>query len=280
MDPHTAALLTASIAFCLQAAAGGADGLDVALVDLGDGLAGVLGAVAVHVHEAGEVKLGGLDDLHLADEHVLHGEGALNGLDDLLGNAASDQLLEELLHVALVHLLGDGVHEGLADGADLRALCVRGLLDLVGLLLGEANAEHAHGVAVSGLDVNVCLDQGLELADERAQLVAGEVHAVEVAQHSGTLHLLADQADLAESGVLCLLVQVSQGDLEHAALELLRGDLGANGLGHRRLAAQAVLEDGGHLDVIPVLLGEGVDDLLLGALAALAQLLVLANCHG
>merc|ERR1719387_3007612 len=68
---------------------------------------------------------------------------------------------------------------------------------LVLALLGEGDGEQAQGVAVSGLDVHGGLDQGLPLLQERAQLVAGQVHAVEVAQAVATLDLLADELDLA-----------------------------------------------------------------------------------
>lgn len=61
--------------------------------------------------------------------------------------------------------------------ADLGGLRVRGLADLVLLLLGEADAEQAHVVAVSGLDVREALDQRVPLLDQRLQLVRGEVHA-------------------------------------------------------------------------------------------------------
>ena len=47
--------------------------------------------------------------------------------------------------------------------------------------------------------------------------------------------------------------------------DLLPGALGAVDQG---LAHLADLEDGGGLDVIPVLAGEGIDDLLLGTLLA------------
>jgi hypothetical protein len=47
----------------------------------------------------------------------------------------------------------------------------------------------------------------------------------------------------------------------------------------KSLADIAVLEERGGLNVVPVLAGEGVDDLFLDALLSLGQALVLSNRH-
>lgn len=54
----------------------------------------------------------------------------------------------------------------------------------------------AEKVPVGGAHVNLRLDQRLPLLDERAELVAGEVHAVEVGQDRGALDILAAQLHL------------------------------------------------------------------------------------
>ena len=98
------------------------------------------------------------------------------------------------------------------------------LLDLVRPPLGERNGEESEQVVVGSLDHDVGLDEGLPLAHERAQLVGGEVEAVEVGQAVLALHLIDPQLDLAESVVLVLL-QVREGDFEDAALEGVVGVL-------------------------------------------------------
>jgi hypothetical protein len=65
-----------------------------------------------------------------------------------------------------------------------------------------------------------------------------------------------------------LILQIRQGDLVNAALETVGGDPGALGPVDESLADIADLEDGRGLDVVPVLAGEGVDDLLLHTLLA------------
>lgn len=59
-------------------------------------------------------------------------------------------------------------------------------------------------------------------------------------------------------------------DLEH---------LGTGGSSDKGLADSSVLEDSWGLDLVPLLLGEGIDDLLLVTLSALGQSLVLTNRH-
>ena len=66
------------------------------------------------------------------------------------------------------------------------------------------------------------------------------------------------ELDLPES-VLVVLVQVSQGDLEDTALEAIGGELGALGAVHQGLAGLAVGEEGGGLDIVPVLAGVGIN---------------------
>jgi hypothetical protein len=130
-------------------------------------------------------------------------------------------------------------------------------------------------LTVGGLDVHVGLDEGHPLLDEGAQLVPGQVHAVEVGDDVVALHVLAAQLDLPEELVL-VLVQVRQADLKDAPLQPLRGNLRAGGPGDEGLARGARREHGGGLDPVPFLLVEGVLGFLLAALLRLRQPLVLA----
>ena len=66
----------------------------------------------------------------------------------------------------------------------------------------------------------------LLLLDHGAELVGGEVHAVEVGEAHLALGLLDDQLELAER--ILVLIQVAERNLEHAALQTVRGDLCAS----------------------------------------------------
>jgi hypothetical protein len=133
-------------------------------------------------------------------------------------------------------------------------------------------------LTVRGLNVYVRLDEGDPLLDERAQLVPGEVHAVEVGQDVEALHVLAAQFDFPERLVL-VLVQVRKINLKDPSLEPIRSDLRALGSCDEGLAARPRREHVRCLHGVPFLLEERVDGLLLAALLRLCQSLVLA-CRG
>mmetsp|Transcript_21947 Transcript_21947/g.47922 ORF Transcript_21947/g.47922 Transcript_21947/m.47922 type:complete len:268 (+) Transcript_21947:153-956(+) len=232
-------------------------------------LHGHLGAgVAMRLEQLGDVKLGLLEHLDLAQVDVLHRVDAVARLLDLLANNLGDEFVDEIPEIDGGGVSGHDVAHLLPDELLLGRVGVARLLELVLPLLGKADAEKAEDVAVGGLHVDMALDERLPLAHERAQLIGGELEAVELGEAVGALHLLALQLDLAV-GLVLVLVQVGEANLEHAALEHLRGDLCAGRPCDGRLAAAANCEVGRRLDVIPLLLGEGIDDLLSLSLLAL-----------
>jgi hypothetical protein len=212
--------------------------------------------------------------------YVLEGVDALGGLLNLAANDLGDELLGELGEGARAGLPGHDLNHLLADRPDLRRSSVGGLLDLVWSALGETDGEEAEEVVVGGLDNDVGLDEGLPLADERAELVGGEVETVEVGQAVLALDLVDTELNLAESVVLVLL-EIGEGDLEYPALQRIVGVLETGGavdegladtaeackqrFGTRWLRREFLLSDRESswcLDVVPVLLREGVGLLL------------------
>lgn len=150
--------------------------------------------------------------------YVLERVDALGSLLNLAANDLGNELLGELGKRARAGLTGHDLGHLLADLPDLGRLGIGGLLDLVGSSLGESNGEKADEVVIGGLDDDVGLDKGLPLANERAELVGGEVEAVEVGQAVLALDLVDAELDLAESVVLVLL-EVRKGNLEYPALQ-------------------------------------------------------------
>lgn len=148
--------------------------------------------------ESAQVELGCLEELDLAHvdlrlvssvstlaiqaTYVLERVDALGSLLDLATDDLRDELLRQLSERAGASLTSHDLNHLLADGPDLRRRSVGGLLDLVRSSLGESDGEETEEVVVCGLDNDVGLDEGLPLADERAELVGGEVEAVEVGQ--------------------------------------------------------------------------------------------------
>lgn len=236
----------------------------------------------MEVKESTKVELGRLEKLDLADVDVLERVDALGGLLDLTADDLGDELLGELGEGAAAGLTLHDVGHLLADLSDLRAAGVCGLLDLVGASLGEGDAEQTEEVVIGGLDDDVGLDQGLPLADERTELVGGEVETVEVGQAVLALNLIDSQANLAERVVLILL-EIGERNLEDTALKSVVGVLETGGTVDEGLAntcgvlvkifflsssggrksdrRKNVLSDGEGgrgLEVVPVLLGEAI----------------------
>ena len=85
-----------------------------------------------------------------------------------------------MYNMALMRL--DGLQSAEPAASALCGSCADSafLLYLAGTLLGEGYAEHAKVVAICGLDLDMCLNQCLPLADQTAKLVCGEVHALHV----------------------------------------------------------------------------------------------------
>jgi len=162
----------------------------------------------VHVQETTQVEFGLLHDLDLADVHVSQRVDVAAELLDVLGDRIGNQFGDDLLQIAAADLLVDDLDHLPADALHLGVLGIGRLAMRIALILGEGNGEQAHNVAVSGLHIRECLDGGLLLLDHRAQLVGGQVHAVEVGQTGLALGLLDDQLELAE-GIL-VAVQVTQ----------------------------------------------------------------------
>jgi hypothetical protein len=226
----------------------------------------------VKSEQSSEVELGLLEQLDLSDVDVLQRVDVLSGLLNLSANNLGDELGGELSKSHVGSLSDNNVGHLLSDLVDLRGLGVGGLLDLVGLSLGETDDEESEEVVVGGLDGDVSLNQSLPLSDERSQLVGSEVKAVEVGEQVLALDLVNSQLDLLE-GVVLLALQISKGHLEHSALEVVVGESQTGGSVHEGLADVSVLKGGGSLDVVPVLLGEGVDNSLLDTLLSPALVL-------
>jgi hypothetical protein len=154
-----------------------------------------LGLVLVEFHELGKIELGLLEDLDLADEDVLKREdlGALLG--DLLANLVGNELLEEFLEGVLGNFTEHDFHHLGAEDLLLGSLGVASGLNLVLVTAGEGNGEKTNEVTIGGLGLDESLDEGVPLLDEGAELIAGDVHTVEVGVAIVTLDFFALELD-------------------------------------------------------------------------------------
>lgn len=95
-----------------------------------------------------------------------------------LTNCLWDEFSNKLLQITS-RLPGHDFHHLLADLPDLTALGIACALHLLLPLLGEADAEQAQHIAICGLHINICLNEGLPLPYKTSQLVCCEVHALQ-----------------------------------------------------------------------------------------------------
>ena len=172
--------------------------------------------------ELRHVELRCLQNLRLVDVDVLKGVDTPCSLLDLTADRLRNELQHQLLQVTAGRFPGHDLEHLFPDLPDLRRLRVRRLANLRWPTLGEADREEAEEVAVGRLHVNVRLHEGLPLADEGAELVRGEGHAVEVGETVLALDLVDPELDL-EEGLLLVLVEVSKGNLDDTALQRVIG---------------------------------------------------------
>ena len=102
------------------------------------------------------------------------------------------------------------------------------------------------------------LNDGLLLSDQRAKLVTGHVHAVEVQQAVVSLNILDTEPDLAVGKGLVLL-EIGERNLDDTSLEVVRSDLGTLGLGNKGLSGVLDSEDGRSDKLVPFFLKERVN---------------------
>ena len=137
------------------------------------------------------------------------------GLFDVLGDGVGDELKNDILQFKGLDVTGDDVDHLLADGTDLGGLGIAGLLNLMGPLAGETDAEDSQQIAVGGAHIHVGLDQSLPLLDHRSELISGKVHAVEVGQNVSALNFFGDQTELFVGNLVVL--QVGERNLKDSA---------------------------------------------------------------
>ena len=86
----------------------------------------------------------------------------------------------------------------------------------------ERDGEESEEVVVGGLNGDVGFDQGLPLADKGAELVGGEIKAVEVGQAVLALDFVDSELDFSE-GVVFIILEIGKGDFKDAAFERVVG---------------------------------------------------------
>lgn len=150
-------------------------------------------------HELRNIKLGLLQDLDLSNVAVLDGEDAGRLTGNGLTNGRRNKFLYQGLQVSLSSNFCHVRRHLLADGSDLRGFGVARGLDLVFLRASEGNAKQSDNISIGSSAVNIAFDDGLLLSDQRAKLIPGHIHSVEIQQTVVSLHVFDTKLDLAVS---------------------------------------------------------------------------------
>ncbi len=136
----------------------------------------------------------------------------------------NSQLLNGLLEGNSRHMVAHNASDLAAQVANLGGLSIVCLLCLVGHLGSEGNDKHTQSVSILCLDVDVGIDSGLPLADQRSELVSGQLESVEVGQGALVLDILNAELDVAV-GLLFVSLEISEADRDHTSLEVVMGVL-------------------------------------------------------
>ena len=168
------------------------------------------------------------------------------------------QLLGQLLKCGLLSLANHNLHHLLADELALRALGVACGADLSACSLGESNAEHTEEIAVSSLGLHEGLNSGVPLLHNGAELVTGDVHAVEVGVAVEALNFFDLDLHLSPGLFVALSVQISQRYLKHTTLEGVSGNLLTSSSVAGGKSGGSHVENGGNVYIVPFFLGERV----------------------
>ena len=216
-------------------------------------------------HQFGNIKLWLLEDLDLSDVAILDGENGAALLGDLVSDRSRNEFLDKRLEVSLGTEFG---HVGDHLGTDRSALCgfgVTGGRNLVVLGSREGNAKETNGVSIRGTAIDIGLDDSLLFANQRAKLVAGHVHAVEIHETVVPLNILDTEADFAV-GEGFILLEIGERYFNDASLQVIGGNLLSLGLGNQSLTAILDGKDRWRNQFVPFFLEKRIDGLFTGSL--------------
>ncbi len=144
------------------------------------------------------------------------------------------------------------------------------------LLLGEGDHEESECVTISSFHVDMGLNGRLPFKHHSAELIASEVHAMEVGKAVSALNILNLELELSEN-ILGLLIQITEAQLNDTTLKALTGNLSSLSTGNKSASAFANGKQRWGSQFIPLLLGEGIDAITQNIMKIVYLRLLLAS---
>ena len=179
------------------------------------------------------------------------------------------QFLGKILQSGFISLVDHNFHHLLTNQLLLWSFGVASSSNLLGGSLCEANAKHSNEVSIACFGLHKCLNEGVPLLDESAQLVSCDVHSVEVGVAIKALDFFDLQLHLSPGLIIAISVQISQRYFKDTSFQTISSDLYKRGyLRNVRLltlSSSSVarsdcglshIENSGCKYVVPFLLGE------------------------
>lgn len=162
----------------------------------------------IYLHQFAKIKFGSFQNLDFTNENILQWVDAECGLFNLSANHLRNEFLHQLLQITgwsliyhnfshlaanltwdkhknqtkiIIYNLKNNQHKNRGqdtqtDLTNLTGLGIAGSLDLICTSLSKCNTEHPKGIVISGLDIDMSLNQCLPLSHQWSQLVSGETH--------------------------------------------------------------------------------------------------------
>ena len=158
-------------------------------VSFGSGGFNLRDDVRLDGEELGDIESGSLEGLDFSDDAVSDGEDLLGLGGDFGRELVRNEFSNEVLEGAFADFLGDHIDHLLSDLFDLGSLSVGGGFELMFGSVGEGKGEESEDESVGGLGVDSGLDEGVPFLNERAEVVSGRFHSIEVGQGNSSLGL-------------------------------------------------------------------------------------------
>ena len=140
------------------------------------------------------------------------------------------QFLGKILQSGFISLVDHNFHHLLTNQLLLWSFGVASSSNLLGGSLCEANAKHSNEVSIACFGLHKCLNEGVPLLDESAQLVSCDVHSVEVGVAIKALDFFDLQLHLSPGLIIAISVQISQRYFKDTSFQTVSSDLYKRGL--------------------------------------------------
>jgi len=151
----------------------------------------------VNFYQLVGIEGGGFEKLDLSDRNIAQRIDSLALFLDAFGDRIRDEFHDKPLEVNRGGFASHDLNHLLSDGLHPRGLGVAGLLNF-GDLFCEGEGKEAEDISILGLHVHKSLDEGPPFSYERAELIGGVVHSMEICEAILPMDVINPQFEVTE----------------------------------------------------------------------------------